>query len=1197
MKKLVLFILSMLAFAGMSVAQDVYYSGKFTNEYGFTSAGVYKNGEMIYNWPGTMSSTSTSESVLVDGSDVYWVHNAYDNGNYVEADVYKNGNIYLDNPYGGHRHIWAIAKNDHLWSVGTMDDHEHAKCWRDDDPTPYWNLDEDGAIWGNSFAVDVDLAANGDVYIGGYHFMPSGGNAVPRGFVWKNGEYEMELPNNTAILDLAVYEGVIYSVCWYKPEDNSNYYIAVYKNNILINALSFTDSTINGADYRNWKIKIDAGDVYVSGYYASTPTAPRLATVWKNGEVLYQQSSSTGGYFALDANSSGIYYAGEGDSGFGAVWKDNTLIHQHTAGVCSQVWGLYVDNSCQDNETLTLPFFDGFENGETSWPCWTTIDVDHYNTYYQASYWDRSGMNETNNVTPYTGDYCARHSLGQYSQEGWLISPRLFLQPHQDGTAMHFLSKELFSYDNFGYEGVWVSTTGTSPSDFTEVWSAGDDPDYEPSASWKYVTVYLNEYQGEAIYIAFKYSGTNRHNWYIDDVSVGESWEPYLGAFNTPYLETFQYPETHEEPGYYWYVLDNDHSGDMKCWKHNASQNCVYHPYGNNDGSYQDGWLFSPSINLEAGKSYVMNYTSMVQYWENDARSTIWYALDEDGIPDPSNYMLWDEPFLNYEYWETFEDNISQLAGHSVRFAFRYEGTYAHNWYIKNFSIEEGIAQYTINVTANNNAWGSVTGGGHFDPGSSCTISASANSGYEFKKWTKNGSDVSTSPVYTFTVNENATYTAIFGEPAVTYYTISTEVNPAGAGTVDGGGTYPAGETVYLSANANTGYVFDHWNDGSATNPRAITVNGNATYTAYFIQQTYTLTVNADPAEGGTVTGGGSNYHYGDVATLTATANEGYTFASWSDGNTNSTRSVTVTGDATYTAYFNASGSTTYTVTVLSENPLLGSVSGSGSYPEGAIIQISASPAHHARFVGWDDGNTDNPRTITVTGNLTFTAKFEVLQSYTITVESADPTMGSVTGGGTFTEGSTITISANANEGYYFSSWDDGNADNPRTITVTGNATYKAIFSSNPVTTYTLTVICNTAQGSVIGSGTYTAGTTVTIAAIPHSGYEFEKWNDENTDNPRLVTVNENMTFVAFFKGTGVGENEGSRLVLYPNPASNYIRIEGIEANAEVRIYNAMGALVKVVNTNADEEIGISDLSAGLYFVRCGNITMRFLKE
>lgn len=64
---------------------------------------------------------------------------------------------------------------------------------------------------------------------------------------------------------------------------------------------------------------------------------------------------------------------------------------------------------------------------------------------------------------------------------------------------------------------------------------------------------------------------------------------------------------------------------------------------------------------------------------------------------------------------------------------------------------------------------------------------------------------------------------------------------------------------------------------------------------------TYTLTVTA--GAGGTVTGGGT-YNNQATATLKATPALGYKFKQWSDGNTSATRTVTVTGNATYTAEF-----------------------------------------------------------------------------------------------------------------------------------------------------------------------------------------------------------------------------------------------------------------------------------------------------
>lgn len=72
--------------------------------------------------------------------------------------------------------------------------------------------------------------------------------------------------------------------------------------------------------------------------------------------------------------------------------------------------------------------------------------------------------------------------------------------------------------------------------------------------------------------------------------------------------------------------------------------------------------------------------------------------------------------------------------------------------------------------------------------------------------------------------------------------------------------------------------------------------------------------------------------------------------------------------------------------------------------------------------------------------------------------------------------------------------------------------------STAPVT-YTLTVASNNeAYGTVSGGGTYADGTSATITATPANGYHFVSWDDGNTDNPRTVTVNTNLNFIAIFE-------------------------------------------------------------------------------
>ena len=206
--------------------------------------------------------------------------------------------------------------------------------------------------------------------------------------------------------------------------------------------------------------------------------------------------------------------------------------------------------------------------------------------------------------------------------------------------------------------------------------------------------------------------------------------------------------------------------------------------------------------------------------------------------------------------------------------------------------------------------------------------------------------------------------------------------------------------------------------------------------------------------------------------------------------------------------------------------------------------------------------------------------------------------LGRVYGGGTFAANTTTTIGAIPYEGNYFTSWQDGNTDNPREILVIGNATYTAHFAQEPVQTYTVTVQYDAEQGYVIGGGNYVAGSTATLAAIANDGYHFVKWGDDNTDNPREILIDRNITLAAFFNYTDVLEHNGTPFSLYPSPANDNIRIEGLEGTAEICIYSATGVCVKRLTVNDNDEISVIDLPAGLYLVRInGRQTVKFVKR
>ena len=129
---------------------------------------------------------------------------------------------------------------------------------------------------------------------------------------------------------------------------------------------------------------------------------------------------------------------------------------------------------------------------------------------------------------------------------------------------------------------------------------------------------------------------------------------------------------------------------------------------------------------------------------------------------------------------------------------------------------------YTITATANPTEGGTVNGAGTYNRFATCTLTATANSGYTFTNWTRNGSVVSTNPTYSFQVNGNASYVANF---TLNTYTVMAVASPTVGGVITGAGTYSHGSTVTVAATANEGYTFVNWTDDNGV------VTAEATYT------------------------------------------------------------------------------------------------------------------------------------------------------------------------------------------------------------------------------------------------------------------------------------------------------------------------------------------------------------------------------
>ena len=264
-----------------------------------------------------------------------------------------------------------------------------------------------------------------------------------------------------------------------------------------------------------------------------------------------------------------------------------------------------------------------------------------------------------------------------------------------------------------------------------------------------------------------------------------------------------------------------------------------------------------------------------------------------------------------------------------------------------------------------------------------------------------------------------------------------------------------------------------------------------------------------------------------------------------------------------------------YIISTSVNDEMMGSVSEGGVYEEDSEIILTATPKEGYGFVKWSDDNTENPRKVVVSKDSTFTAIFGKL--YTVTASANDKIMGIVLGTGEYGEGSEITLTAKANEGYHFVKWSDGNIENPRTIVVTEGLTLSAEFAINQ---YEVNVSADK-NGTVKGGGMYNYGEEAIIEAIANKGYHFVKWSDGNTENPRTIVITEDLTLTAEFAldETPVEDTEESSVIVYVHDGMVYV--EGVEE--DYHVLDAMGRLVY----KGHESILL--LPRGVYVIRIGN--------
>ena len=493
--------------------------------------------------------------------------------------------------------------------------------------------------------------------------------------------------------------------------------------------------------------------------------------------------------------------------------------------------------------------------------------------------------------------------------------------------------------------------------------------------------------------------------------------------------------------------------------------------------------------------------------------------------------------------------------------------------------------KYTITTVAEN---GVVTGGGVYVEGEYVTLTATANEGYKFTQW----SDGNTENPRTVTATADVTYTAEFA-PIPTqhvlvdgiYYNFDVENKTATVTYNEEDPMHSYHGDVNIPASVEyEGYTFNVvvigerafdmcWEITSISIPEGVTLIEHRAFSdCYFPILTLpsTITEIQDMA-----------FMMCHMDTIVLLSNIPPTISEMSF---DMFHSLCIIPCGTMEAYMDNSvwahmiedgyrmniqePAPANTLTVATTNEQQGAahiVQSNVCDDDNAIIEAVANYGYH--FVQWNDGNTDNPRNIVVTEDVTYTAEFAA-NTYVVSTDVHEEIMGNVTGAGEYLYTEEATLTAVANEFYRFVQWSDGVTDNPRSVVVEKDSLFIAEFE---IETFNV----------VAASGEPEKGRVkIILVAEPIEGFEFLEWSDGNTENPRAFYPTEDIEVYAYFQvksstPTDIESSMISQARVWGN--SGTLHVEG--ANTDYYVLDAAG---KLIYQGRQSEIS---LPVGVYLV------------
>jgi len=393
-------------------------------------------------------------------------------------------------------------------------------------------------------------------------------------------------------------------------------------------------------------------------------------------------------------------------------------------------------------------------------------------------------------------------------------------------------------------------------------------------------------------------------------------------------------------------------------------------------------------------------------------------------------------------------------------------------------SVDVTLTKKTYTLTVNTVGEGTVTKNpdkATYTHGEVVQLTANPADNWNFTGWS--GDLAGSANPETITMNSDKTVTANF---SIVQYTITASAGTGGTISPSGQVKVNHGSNQSFSISANTGYDIqdvkvDGATEGAIGSYTFSNVTSDHTIAATFKIKTYTVSVSSNPAEGGSVNGGGT-YNHGAQVSCQATASEGYRFVNWTEGGVvvsdNSTFAFNITSNRNLVANFVRVYSVTFNV-VDSEEDLQGAEVSFNGETKVTDVQgkavftgvVTGSKAYTVSKEGYNNEagtvDVDSDESVDIT---------MVKKTYTLSVSTVG--QGTVTKNpdkATYTHGEVVQLTANPDSGWNFDSWsgDLAGSTNPVNITMNEDKTVTANFSE---ITYTITFSVSDSEGAVQGA-------------------------------------------------------------------------------------------------------------------------------